>query len=98
MLPVLVLSLIVGAGAQNPPDESRVRIGILDLAVSGGDEKLKTTATDLLATSVGEVGFYAIHRQDDLKKAFSEIGKTFPKSCRDLTASWQRKIGLPMYP
>ena len=73
----------VGAGADAPPAENRLKIGLLDLELKGLPEKELSAVMEDLEDAVSGVGFYSLHRQASMEKAFSDVGKKFPRFCRD---------------
>jgi hypothetical protein len=86
-----VLSLaVVSAGAgedkQHPAAEaaqSKIRIGLINLDVTGGDAALPAKANDAMAQALSDIGFYKVYAQPDLEKAFESIKQKFPARCRD---------------
>lgn len=79
----LILIGSIAVGAQNPALESRVRIGLLDVAASGGGAEFSAQASGLLAELLDEIGFYEVKRQGDIEKSFVSIKKDFPQFCTD---------------
>jgi len=69
--------------AQNPAFESKVRIGVLNLDGLTPDEEFIQKATGALVDAVKGLGFYEVHNQDAMEKAFVSIGKKFPRGCND---------------
>jgi hypothetical protein len=86
LLCVAVFSAGAGDDNQHPAAEaaqSKIRIGLINLDVTGGDAALATKANDAMAQALGDIGFYKVYTQPDLEKAFESIKQKFPARCRD---------------
>lgn len=82
---VLSAAILCCAGmalAQSGPPQ-KVRIGVLDLQVIGGDETFAATASEQLANALTGMGSYNVFTQRVLEDAFQKVKLSFPQRCRE---------------
>ncbi|MBD3320332.1 MAG: hypothetical protein GF350_04470 [Chitinivibrionales bacterium] len=64
-------------------EESKIRIGVLDLEVKGEGAAFERSIQGELVDRLKKIGFYKIFTQNDIEDAFEQIKEKFPARCRD---------------
>jgi hypothetical protein len=63
--------------------QSKVRIGVIGLDVTGGDAAFADKINDDVLQALNDIGFYKVYGQRDIETAFAGIKQKFPSRCRD---------------
>lgn len=63
--------------------QSKIRIGVLKLAVMGADENFASTVNGDMVQIVSDMGFYKVYSQNDLENSYAQIKQKFPTHCMD---------------
>jgi hypothetical protein len=63
--------------------KSVVRIGAMNLDMTGMDAASMATANDALSQALSELGFYKVYGQTELAQGFEGIKQRLPAHCRD---------------
>lgn len=78
-----VLMVMSAVHAQQQQVDNHVKIGVLKLEYYG-DAKKKAESTDSkILEEIKNIGFYAVHNQDQLVEIINRMGAKFPVRCRD---------------
>jgi hypothetical protein len=81
---LMVMLCCLGFSESNPGDgQSKIRIGVLSLDVTGMDAAGAAQAQDQIVGVLTDLGFYKVYKQTDLEHAFESIKQRFPAHCRD---------------
>jgi hypothetical protein len=81
-----VLGVSAKDEAKGPAPEgvqSKVRIGVVALDVTGADAAAAAKANEDIAQALNDIGFYKVYVQKDLETAYAGIKQKFPSHCRD---------------
>ncbi|MBD3344110.1 MAG: hypothetical protein GF401_03505 [Chitinivibrionales bacterium] len=83
MLFLCVLCSLFAEEREQSREESKIRIGVLDLDITGGDAQFAQKVQDNVVVLLEEIGFYKIYTQQNIEDAFEQIKEKFPRRCRD---------------
>ena len=81
--PAIIGALLVSFCFAQDTAQSKIRIGALNLAITGADENFASTINADMVQIVSDMGFYKVYSQADLEKAFASIKQKFPAHCDD---------------
>jgi Uncharacterised protein family (UPF0164). len=63
--------------------QSKIRIGVLKLVVTGADDNFASTINSDMVQIVSDMGFYKVYSQGDLENSYAQIKEKFPAHCMD---------------
>ena len=82
-LTIIVILLSSFCFGQETAAQSKIRIGVLNLMVTGADENFASAINGDVVQIVSDMGFYKVYGQIDLENSYKQIKQKFPSHCTD---------------